>query len=97
MTSGARSDFQQATREARHMVTECGMSEDIGPVFVENTESPDMRRRIDGEVSRILRDAYARVKTLLVGLPTLMHALRKSSQLLQAEVKNTSASKRLNM
>ena len=66
VTSGARSDFQQATREARHMVTECGMSEEIGPVFVENTESPDMRRRIDGEVSRILREAYHRVKTLLV-------------------------------
>ena len=48
------------------MVTECGMSEEIGPVFVENTESPDMRRRIDGEVSRILREAYHRVKTLLV-------------------------------
>ena len=78
VTSGARSDFQQATREARHMVTECGMSEDIGPVFVENTESPDMRRRIDGEVSRILRDAYARVKTLLVGRPTPSHALWKS-------------------
>lgn len=66
VTSGARSDFQQATREARHMVTECGMSEDIGPMFVENTESPDMRRRIDSEVSRILREAYSRVKTLLV-------------------------------
>jgi ATP-dependent metalloprotease len=67
VTSGARSDFQQATREARHMVTECGMSPDIGPVFVErDSESPDMRRRIDGEVSRILREAYARVTALLV-------------------------------
>ncbi len=69
VTSGARSDFQQATREARHMVTECGMSEEIGPVFVENTESADMRRRIDSEVSRILREAYHRVKTLLVSTP----------------------------
>ena len=48
------------------MVTECGMSEEIGPVFVENTESPDMRRRIDGEIARILREAYGRVKALLV-------------------------------
>ena len=48
------------------MVTECGMSEDIGPVFVENTESPDMRRRIDGEITRILREAYGRVTALLV-------------------------------
>ena len=66
VTSGARSDFQQATREARHMVTECGMSEEIGPVFVENTESPDMRRRIDGEIARILQEAYGRVTALLV-------------------------------
>ena len=48
------------------MVTECGMSDEIGPVFVENTESPDMRRRIDGEVSRILHEAYNRVTALLV-------------------------------
>lgn len=68
VTSGASSDFQQATREARHMVTECGMSAEIGPVFVEReNESPDMRRRIDGEVSRILREAYDRVTALLVG------------------------------
>ena len=55
------------------MVTECGMSEEIGPVFVENTESPDMRRRIDSEVSRILREAYHRVKTLLVSLSVFPH------------------------
>lgn len=70
VTSGARSDFQQATREARHMVSECGMSPEIGPVFVEREhESPDMRRRIDGEVTRILREAYARVRSLLVRAP----------------------------
>lgn len=48
------------------MVTECGMSDEIGPIFVENNDSPDMLRRIDSEVSRILRDAYTRVTNLLV-------------------------------
>ena len=58
------------------MVTECGMSDEIGPVFVENTESPDMRRRIDGEVSRILREAYNRVTALLVvAFALLIHLL----------------------
>jgi len=31
VTSGATSDLRQATRQARHMVVDCGMSERIGP------------------------------------------------------------------
>ncbi len=31
MTSGATSDLRQATRLARHMVVDCGMSDAIGP------------------------------------------------------------------
>lgn len=30
VTSGARSDLQQATNLARHMITECGMSDELG-------------------------------------------------------------------
>lgn len=48
-------------------------------MFVENTESPDMRRRIDSEVSRILREAYHRVKTLLVSTPFLSHTIINAS------------------
>ncbi len=35
VTTGARSDLQRATRWARHMVAECGMSDAIGPLFAD--------------------------------------------------------------
>lgn len=36
VTSGARSDLQQATNLARHMVTECGMSDALGKALARN-------------------------------------------------------------
>ena len=71
-TTGVTSDLQQATRLARHMVTQCGMSSEFGPVYVsEGGRSssgfgPETQRRVDNEISRILHDSYARVQTLLV-------------------------------
>ena len=71
-TTGVTSDLQQATSLARHMVTQCGMSTEFGPVYVsENGRSssdfgPEMQRRVDNEISRILHDSYSRVQTLLV-------------------------------
>lgn len=74
-TTGVTSDLQQATRLARHMVTQCGMSTEFGPVYVsENGRSsngfgPETQRRVDNEISRILHDSYSRVQTLLVSTP----------------------------
>lgn len=68
VTSGARDDLRQATRLARHMVMECGMSDLIGPVFVDADNEKigaELMRTADGEVSRILKEAYERVKKLL--------------------------------
>ena len=72
VSTGASQDLQQATRMARMAVAECGMSEAIGPVYVERgggsgaPASSDLQRRVDGEVGRMLREAHARVTALLV-------------------------------
>lgn len=72
VSTGASQDLQQATRMARMAVAECGMSEAIGPVYVERgggagaPASSDLQRRVDGEVARMLREAHARVTALLV-------------------------------
>ena len=57
VTTGARSDLQQATSLARHMVAECGMSEAIGPIYVDDLrgQSAQMRSAIDAEVTGMLK------------------------------------------
>ncbi len=76
-TTGVTSDLQQATNLARHMVTQCGMSTEFGPMYVSgdgrsgNGFGPETQRRVDNEISRILRDSYSRVQMLLVRLQAL--------------------------
>ncbi|MEL6408184.1 MAG: ATP-dependent zinc metalloprotease FtsH [Chloroflexota bacterium] len=80
-TTGAQGDLRQATRIARAMVTQYGMSEKLGPraygssgsqpVFLgrEMGESRDYSeeyaRTIDDEVKTILQTAYGRAKDIL--------------------------------
>ncbi len=80
-TTGASNDLQQATRMARAMVTQFGMSDLLGPrsygngggaVFLgrELSEQRDYSehyaQQIDDEVKRILQAAYERAKSLLL-------------------------------
>jgi len=80
MTTGAADDFRQATRIARSMVTEWGMSDKLGPLaYLEREESflpfmPGPRRGeysektardIDEEVHRIITEQYERVTGLI--------------------------------
>lgn len=79
-TSGAAMDLKQATRIARMMVTQFGMSERLGPVAYRIGEehvflgkelheppdfSPGTAELIDEEVRRILKEADERAYTLL--------------------------------
>jgi cell division protease FtsH len=78
VTSGAVSDIQQATRIARAMVTQFGMSEKIGFVDYANEQqsflgayqgstnhSAATQEQIDAEVRRIIDEGYETAKHIL--------------------------------
>ena len=48
------------------MVMECGMSSEIGPVYIPEEKSAETRKVIDAEVTKILREAHGRVTAMLV-------------------------------
>ncbi|VAH61753.1 unnamed protein product [Triticum turgidum subsp. durum] len=75
VTTGARNDLHTATELAQYMVSNCGMSNAIGPVHVKERPSVDMQSRIDAEVGRLLREAYERVTHLLKKHEKQLHAL----------------------
>jgi ATP-dependent metalloprotease len=58
VTTGASSDFTQATRIARSMVLQFGMSEKIGPMVFSEDEidsmGPELKTSIDSEIKRLL-------------------------------------------
>jgi cell division protease FtsH len=78
LTTGASDDFKKATQLARSMVTEWGMSEKLGPLaYVEKEDSgflgsnhhkdysEETAKEIDDEVRTIIREQYARARSLL--------------------------------
>ena len=79
ISTGAQNDLQRATEIARAMVTEYGMSDEIGPLsFGQDGMSAAMwypgarpeisealSERIDAEVARLVNKAHARATTVL--------------------------------
>lgn len=81
MSSGAQQDIAQATKLARSMVCEWGMSEDLGLVsydeksdsgqylgmsgYHEKTYSDETAKKIDAEMHRILEEAHARAHEII--------------------------------
>ena len=72
---GQENDLHTATELAQYMVSNCGMSDAIGPVHVKERPSVEMQSRIDAEVVKLLREAYGRVKRLLKKHEKQLHAL----------------------
>ncbi|GIM07357.1 hypothetical protein Vretimale_11524, partial [Volvox reticuliferus] len=98
VSSGATDDLRQATSMARHMVTECGMSSVIGPVYVAANDerhggagiSEATRQRVDAEVAAMLGEAKGAVRALLTDrmqdLTVLAEALLDRETLTRDEI-----------
>jgi cell division protease FtsH len=80
VTTGARSDINQATTLARYMVTKCGFSSEIGPVLIGDDKeesfgghsvnsgariSEELARKIDVEIKILLENGYKTARVLI--------------------------------
>ncbi|XP_030406154.1 ATP-dependent zinc metalloprotease YME1L1 isoform X1 [Gopherus evgoodei] len=67
ITTGASSDFDNATKIAKLMVTRFGMSEKLGVMTYADTGklSPETQSAIEQEIRTLLRDSYERAKNIL--------------------------------
>jgi cell division protease FtsH len=93
VTGGARNDIHQATRMARHMVCDLGMSEELGPVTWGEDEgevflgrqmarvqtySEQTARRIDAEVKAIITRAHEAAREILTLNIHVLHRVAQS-------------------
>jgi cell division protease FtsH len=90
VTTGASSDIQQATGLARRYVSQWGLSDAIGPILVGDNEqelflgrelqtrrevSERTAQLVDSEVTRVIKEAYARSKEVLSENIDLLHTV----------------------
>ena len=100
ISTGAQNDLQRATDIARAMVTQFGMSEELGTVNYEGSRrnafldipigpergpyGEDTAQRIDAEVKRLLEDAHDRARQVLNERRQLLETVTR--RLLEKEV-----------
>jgi cell division protease FtsH len=93
MTTGASNDFQRATDLARRMVTQWGMSEELGTMVYGDEEgeiflgrsitthknvSEATMQKVDGEVRRIIDEQYTRTRKLIEDNREKIEAMAKA-------------------
>jgi cell division protease FtsH len=98
ISSGASSDYQNATQIAKNMVTQWGMSDVLAPMIYTQEDSQAMMggsvgssinmsqttmQRVDAEIERIVSTQYALAKKLITENVDIMHAM--AAGLLQYE------------
>ena len=91
MTTGASNDIERATDIARKMVTQWGMSEQMGPMLYAEEDgevflgrsvakakhmSDDTARAIDAEVRHVISRNYDRAKHILMENMDILHAMK---------------------
>jgi len=96
--TGAGNDLERATRLARRMVTQFGMSEELGPltfgkkdelIFLgreigeQRNYSEEVARKIDRAVRNLINEAYSRAKSILIENRAILDRIAK--QLIEVE------------
>ncbi|MDX2002927.1 MAG: ATP-dependent zinc metalloprotease FtsH [Chitinophagales bacterium] len=93
ITTGAQNDLERITKMAYSMITIFGMNEKLGQVSFNDPQgeysfkkpySEETARIIDGEVKKLIDEAYARTKKLLVEKREQLELVAK--ELLQKEI-----------
>jgi cell division protease FtsH len=93
VTSGAMSDIKAATSTAKHMVTEAGMSELLGPLsYGDNQDevflgrsvarnqqmSEETQKKVDSEIKKLVDEGYKRAQKILNDKIEDLHKLAKT-------------------
>ena len=93
VSSGASSDIQYATQLARDMVTQWGMSDELGPLQYQEPQgetflgysqsmrsnvSDETAKKIDAEIRRIVDSGYDRAKQVLTEQQDQLHLVAKA-------------------
>ena len=91
MTTGASNDIERATDIARKMVTQWGMSEEMGPMLYAEEDgevflgrsmakakhlSDDTARSFDAEIKHVINRNYDRAKHILMDNLDILHAMK---------------------
>jgi cell division protease FtsH len=93
MTTGASNDFERATEIARRMVTQWGMSDELGPMVYGENEgevflgrsitthknvSETTLQKVDAEIRRIIDEQYKLARKLIEGNRDKVEAMAKA-------------------
>jgi len=108
ITTGASNDLERATKMARSMVTRWGMSQKMGPMVYGQKEeliflgreiseqrdySEAVAEEIDGEVRRMITEAYERARSLLITYRDKLDAIAR--KLIEVETLDSTEFERL--
>ncbi|MBI3037811.1 hypothetical protein HYY75_01990, partial [bacterium] len=92
ITSGAKNDIDRATKIARKMVCELGMSDEIGPISLGDEDhavflgrdfnqrrdvSEEIAKKIDSEIRRLIDTAYETARKILTSRKEFLQKVSK--------------------